>query len=183
MGCEEVDARLLNRDLAEDTAMIWLFWPKTTTVMACAGLLAAVPTGPRGSPVSVVYSYGMKSKTKPQPREAKAGFEVVARGTVPPLRPAEPQTATADEPTDDGPAAKRARIQNDGRWSLAAVTFEVFPDRFATLPAARKSVRLGEVRVDGQIRRPDYRPMPGEDIAIVTRISSGKTLDLSLIHI
>jgi hypothetical protein len=23
MGCEEVDARLLNRDLAEDTAMIW----------------------------------------------------------------------------------------------------------------------------------------------------------------
>ena len=66
--------------------MIWLFWPKTTTVMACAGLLAAVPTGPRGSPVSVVSSYGMKSKTKPQPREAKAGFEVVARGTVPPLR-------------------------------------------------------------------------------------------------
>jgi hypothetical protein len=44
------------------------------------------------------------------------------------------------------------------------------------LPAARKSVRLGEIRVDGQIRRPDYRPMPGEDIAIVTRISSGKTL-------
>ena len=39
-------------------------------------------------------------------------------------------------------------------------------------------MRLGEVRVDGQIRRPDYRPMPGEDIAIVTRISSGKTLDI-----
>ena len=177
-----MDARLLNRDLAEDTGADLAVKPKTTTVMACAGLLAAVPTGPRGSPVSVVSSYGMKSKTKPQPREAKAGFEVVAHGTVPPLRPAEvkPPTATTAAPDDDddGPAAKRARIQNDGRWSLAAVTFEVFPDRFATLPAARKSVRLGEVRVDGTIRRPDYRPMPGEDIAIVTRISSGKTLDI-----
>ena len=178
MGCEEVDARMLNRDLAEDTGADLAVKPKTTTVMACAGLLAAVPTGPRGSPVSVVSSYGMKSKTKPQPREAKAGFEVVARGTVPPLRPAAeaPTATTADD--DDGPAAKRARIKDDGRWSLAAVTFEVFPDRFATLPAARKSVRLGEVRVDGTIRRPDYRPMPGEDIAIVTRISSGKTLDI-----
>ena len=41
MGCEEVDARMLNRDLAEDTGADLAVKPKTTTVMACAGLLAA----------------------------------------------------------------------------------------------------------------------------------------------
>ena len=122
---------------------------------------------------------------KKQPREAKASFEVVARGTVPPLRPLRPAEARAASPETaadddfDGPASKRARTHDLPGWNLAAVTFEVFPDRFATLPAAKKSVRRGEVRVSGEIRRGDYRPMPGEDIAIVTRVSSGKPLDVS----
>ena len=119
---------------------------------------------------------------KKQPREAKASFEVVARGTVPPLRPAEARAASPETAADDGfdgPASKRARIHDLPGWNLAAVTFEVFPDRFATLPAAKKSVRRGEVRVSGEIRRGDYRPMPGEDIAIVARVSSGKPLDVS----
>ena len=123
----------------------------------------------------------MKSN-KQQPREAKASFEVVARGTVPPLRPAEAPAASPETAADDGfdgPASKRARIHDLPGWNLAAVTFEVFSDRFATLPAARKSVRRGEVRVSGEIRRGDYRPMPGEDIAIVTRVSSGKPLNVS----
>ena len=119
---------------------------------------------------------------KKQPREAKASFEVVARGTVPPLRPAEARAASPETAADDdfdGPATKRARTRDLPGWNLAAVTFEVFPDRFATLPAAKKSVRRGEVRVSGEIRRGDYRPMPGEDIAIVARVSSGKPLDVS----
>jgi hypothetical protein len=33
--------------------------------------------------------------------------------------------------------------------------------------------------VSGAIRRGDYRPLPGEPIAIVQRTSSGKDLDLS----
>ena len=33
---------------------------------------------------------------KKQPREAKASFEVVARGTVPPLRPAEARAASPE---------------------------------------------------------------------------------------
>ena len=83
---------------------------------------------------------------KKQPREAKASFEVVARGTVPPLRPAEARAASPETAADDGfdgPASKRARIHDLPGWNLAAVTFEVFPDRFATLPAAKKSVRRG----------------------------------------
>ena len=95
----------------------------------------------------------MKSN-KQQPREAKASFEVVARGTVPPLRPAEAPAASPETAADDGfdgPASKRARIHDLPGWNLAAVTFEVFSDCFATLPAARKSVRRGEVRVSGEI--------------------------------
>lgn len=125
---------------------------------------------------------------------ASAAFEVVDQSIVPPL----PGSTDEDEYSD----IKRARIDPspdagiretqgqeinaqenialpgaDGRWNLAAATFATFPVRFAKLSEARKSVRRGEVRVSGGVRRGDYRPLPGEPIEILQRTTSGKTLN------
>ena len=134
----------------------------------------------------------MGKKRRADPSTSRA-FEVVEEGVVPPLPPrhAPPpatSTATADAPApapDDAPS-KRARVAgpppmdgtDDGRWNLAAVVRASFPDRFPTIASAKKSVRRGEVRVSGEVRRPDYRPAPGEPIAVVQRTAASAKMNL-----
>lgn len=134
----------------------------------------------------------MGKKRRADPSTSRA-FEVVEEGVVPPLPPRHappPATATADAPApapapDDAPS-KRARVAGppprdgteDGRWNLAAVVRASFPDRFPTIASAKKSVRRGEVRVSGEVRRPDYRPAPGEPIAVVQRTAASVKMNL-----
>jgi len=143
---------------------------------AAAVVTAARATSPMGKKRRAVAS-------------SSRAFEVVEEGVVPPLPPLhEFSSSIADGPApdpDDAPS-KRARVAGppprdgteDGRWNLAAVVRASFPDRFPTIASAKKSVRRGEVRVSGEVRRPDYRPAPGEPIAVVQRTAASAKMNL-----